>query len=555
MRRRLLEFAGGFPAAAVTGALLAFAASLTPSLIPRTFLVQGALSGIAAATGYGAGLLLLKLWRYLQVPEIRGGAARWARTGALLPGAAMAALGLYMAPVWQDSVRELMKMEPVNVGYRVEILLLALAVFAVILLLARLFRLSFQFFTRRISAVAPPRLAIVLGGLLAVLLFWSIAQGVIFSMALRVLDSSFRELDALVEDGVVAPTDPMKTGSPQSLLRWDGLGRQGHRFITSGPSRADIEALSGGSALEPIRVYAGLSSADTAEERARLALEELKRTGGFERSLLVIIVPTGTGMVDPAAIDPLEYLHNGDVASVAVQYSYLASWLSLLVEPDYGSETGRALFRKVYDHWTSLPRDRRPRLYLHGLSLGAMSSEASTDFHDVIADPFQGALWSGPPFAAKGWRSITDARQPGSPQWLPRFRDGSVVRFTNQQNALGPDGAKWGPVRIVYLQYASDPITFFEKSMFHSRPDWMNDPRGPDVSPELAWYPVITFLQLVVDMAIGTTTPAGYGHVFAPEHYVDAWVEVTVPPGATEEFIERLKAHFRGLREKTANSE
>ncbi len=82
--------------------------------------------------------------------------------------------------------------------------------------------------------------------------------------------------------------------------------------------------------------------------------------------------------------------------------------------------------------------------------------------------------------------------------------------------------------------------------MFHSKPDWMKDPRGPDVSPKLDWYPVITFLQLVVDMAIGTTTPSGFGHIFAAEHYIDAWVAVTDPPGATPENVERLKAHFRG---------
>ncbi|MBN9185939.1 MAG: alpha/beta-hydrolase family protein [Microbacterium sp.] len=35
------------------------------------------------------------------------------------------------------------------------------------------------------------------------------------------------------------------------------------------------------------------------------------------------------------AIDPIEYLHHGDIASVATQYSYLASWMSLLVEPGY----------------------------------------------------------------------------------------------------------------------------------------------------------------------------------------------------------------------------
>ena len=45
---------------------------------------------------------------------------------------------------------------------------------------------------------------------------------------------------------------------------------------------------------------------------------------------LIVVMPTGTGWIDPAAMDTVEYLHGGDVASVAIQYSYLTSWLSLL---------------------------------------------------------------------------------------------------------------------------------------------------------------------------------------------------------------------------------
>src|SRR4029078_7918897 len=92
---------------------------------------------------------------------------------------------------------------------------------------------------------------------------------------------------------------------------------------------------SGRKALQPLRVYVGLRSAGTLEARARLALEELKRVGGFERSALGGVSPAGTGWVDPAALDSVEYLHGGDVASVAMQYSYLASWLYLLVAPGY----------------------------------------------------------------------------------------------------------------------------------------------------------------------------------------------------------------------------
>jgi uncharacterized membrane protein len=40
---------------------------------------------------------------------------------------------------------------------------------------------------------------------------------------------------------------------------------------------------------------------------------------------------------------------------------------------------------------------------------------------------------------------------------------------------------------------------------------------------------------------MATTTPRGYGHVFAPEHYVDAWIEVTGVQGWSPDEIARLK--------------
>jgi uncharacterized membrane protein len=76
-------------------------------------------------------------------------------------------------------------------------------------------------------------------------------------------------------------------------------------LIYSGPTREDISAFSGRSALEPIRVYLELRSANTPEARAKLALEELKRVGRFERSVL-IVEHRPTGWVDPAAMDSVE---------------------------------------------------------------------------------------------------------------------------------------------------------------------------------------------------------------------------------------------------------
>lgn len=534
--------------AGVTMALLFFAGSLTPSMIPRTDLIQGILSGLATALGYGIGLAVTATWSFLQLPPAKGLIARVISMAATLVCAVVALAALWKMPDWQNSVRLLMGLEAIEIGNRIRTALVAALVFLMLVLLGRLFRFCFVRVSTTFERFVPVRISYAIGAIVATTLFWFAAEGILFRVALRVMDSSFQELDALVEDDIPRPTQPGKTGSQPSEVSWDDLGRQGRRFVSSGPTEAMIRDLFHGETVEPIRVYVGMNSAGTAEERAELALRELMRISAFDRSILIIVVPTGTGMVDPAALDTVEYLHRGDVASVAVQYSYLASWLSLLVEPTYGSETAVALFRAVYNYWITLPRDDRPKLYLHGLSLGAMNSELSADLYDIIADPFQGALWSGPPFTSRTWRSVTNGRDPRTPEWLPRFRSGSVFRFTNQKNALDIPGAVWGPMRIVYLQYASDPITFFDTATFYREPEWLRPPRGPDVSTEIAWYPVVTMVQLAVDMAIATTSPMGYGHVFAPEHYIDGWVAVTDPPNVTTDDILRLKTFFANRR-------
>ena len=96
-------------------------------------------------------------------------------------------------------------------------------------------------------------------------------------------------------------------------------------------------------------------------------------------------------------------------------------------------------------------------------------------------------------------------------------------------------------MRVVYLQYASDPVTFYDYRSLYRVPDWMRAPRGPDVSPELRWYPVVTLLQLTLDMPMATASPVGYGHVFAPAHYIDAWIAVTDVHNWSPEDVERLK--------------
>jgi uncharacterized membrane protein len=542
--RYLASLLHSFSAAGLLVGVLFFAVSLTPSLIPRPYLIQAVISGVSLAAGYAIGVFLRWLWSFFELPEPSARRERTLKIAAAIVCIAAAAVFLWQTAGWQNTVRGIMGLEPIESAEPVKLGLIAALVFVALVFLARLFRLTFRFLSRRLERFLTRPIARAIGGLAAIALFWSVVDGVIFKYALRAADSSFQKLDAYIDADVAPPSDPAKTGSAASLVQWDELGRQGRHFIASGPTGAEIGTFFGANAPDPVRVYVGLNSAATARERAKLALEELKRAGGFERKALVIVVPTGTGWVDPAALDTLEYLLNGDVASVAVQYSYLTSWLSLLVEPGYGADAANALFDEVYGYWTTLPKDRRPKLYLHGLSLGAMNSQGSVDLFDVISDPFQGALWSGPPFQSGLWLSVTADRVSDSPAWLPRYRDSSVIRFTNQENALDIPGAHWGAMRIVYLQYASDPVTFFDPHAFYREPDWMKAPRGPDVSPALSWFPVVTGLQLLADMALATTSPIGYGHVYAPEDYIDAWMGVLNPQGVMAADVVRLKVQF-----------
>ena len=523
----------------LVGACL-FCLSLTPSLLPRSYALQGVLSGCSFAAGYGVGVFVAWIWKFLDLPLTHRG--RWHAlelvAGALAAGAML--WSLWQAPDWQNSVRAVMGMPQVGSTHLLQVT--GIAVLAAILLIGigTAITHGVRVVAKRLATFLPPRVALLSGMIVIGAVTALLVNGVLLRLALDAADNFYAELDALAGQYEERPDDPLRSGSTTSLIDWATIGRDARVYVNSGPSAAEIATLTGKPAQSPLRVYVGLRSAATAEKRADLALAEMVRVGAFDRKVLLIIMPVGTGWVDPQAIDTLEILHGGNVASVAVQYSYLTSWLSLVAEPEVGTETGEALFSAVYDHWTRLSPQIRPKLYLYGSSLGAYASQESMPFYDLLADPIQGALWAGPPFASRQWRSATDHRNPTSPRWLPRVGNGLTIRFTNQQNTLQIPGAQWGPMRLVYLQYASDPIVFFEPTSLYRPPEWLVD-RARDVSPELTWYPVVTFLQLAADMALAQTAPAGFGHVYAPQHYIDAWVEITQPPGWTDRTLADLR--------------
>ena len=548
-RRGLVDrhlLAGPSVAGAVCAAL-AFVAALFPSMVPRSDLIQGVLAGIAVAFGYliGAGLAALARWLQIGPADVRKG--RGIRRAGFTLAAALVAYGLWILPDWANSARAAMQMPPVDTVHRLLITLLTAGVALPLVLLGRIFRRATIIAANLLGLILPVRVALIFGLGLACALFWSIGSGVLVRGIVDGLDRAYAQLDELIPPGSMPPGDPLKSGAAGSHVDWVSLGAQGRAFVQAPSDAAQIAALRGAPAQEPVRVYVGMNAAEDPADRAALALAELIRTDAFARGHLVIATPTGTGWVDPAAIVPLEYLLRGDLATVAVQYSYLPSWLSLLVEPERGAETARQVFRTIYAHWRGLPADARPRLYLFGLSLGALNSDLSVDVYDILADPYHGALWAGPPFPSRTWNVVVRARNPDTPVWQPRYSDGRMFRFMTQDSGTGADYAPWGPLRVIYLQYPSDPIVFFETGSLLRRPAIMAQPRAPDVSDRLVWVPVISFLQNVVDMITAAGTPLGFGHVYAAEDYLDGWLELLDPHGASEQEVTRIRDRMRAL--------
>lgn len=530
---------------AVLGAL-AFAAALTPSLIPREGALQGGLAGAAFALVYGIGVTGRALWTWLGLPL-----ARRPLLIRLGWGLAMliALVALSRATGWQNAVMQAAGLPPVETARPMIIgAVAALTAFGLIGL-ARIFDAIAHAGAVRLARRVPPRMALLVSLGLTAWLFWSIGNGVFARGLVRALDTSYAQIDALLPPDLAAPSGPLQTGSPESLIAWEGIGARGRTHVLAEPGAETITALAGRAAQAPLRVYVGVNSAEDAEARAALALAELIRIEAFDRAHLVIATPTGTGWIDRASLSGLEFLTLGDMASVSVQYSYLPSWLSLLTEPDFGRDTAQAVFAAVYGHWRGLPAGERPRLWLHGLSLGAYNSELSFDEWQLLADPFDGAFWVGPPFAAPRWRRFTDLRAPASPAWAPVFGDGSLVRFATAAGLADHRATPWGPLRILYLQYPSDAITFFEPAMIWRKPDWLAGPRAPDVPRTLRWVPVVTFLQVLVDLLTATTPPKGHGHVYAARDYLDGWLALVEPEGWDADALARLRLWYaaRGL--------
>ncbi len=424
--------------------LLFFSASLTPSLIPRGPVVQGILGGLVTAIGYLTGQIIALLWRAADLPCLTGRPAAILTTALSIPLVALFLWVLGSSLTWQNDIRQKMGMETADALHFATILLLAALTFSAAFGLGRLVAGLFRLIRARLYRVMPPRRANMLGLIAVVLILFVVTREGIVDRVVTGLDESYEAAQELFPDAPPRPSVPRMTGSDASLTDWAAMGKPGRDFITSGPTAEDISAFTGRPALDLIRVYVGRANAGTPRARAELALAELKRQGAFERAVLIVASPTGTGWMDPGSHDPVEYMHGGDIATAAAQYSYLQSPLALILETSTGLEQATALQGVVHGYWKTLPAGERPRLYVHGLSLGAWSSMHATNLFRLLDDPIDGAFWAGPPFPSAFWNYVQNQRNPGTPWVLPRIGDELLLQYASHTADVSKGASDWG---------------------------------------------------------------------------------------------------------------
>lgn len=436
--------------APIAGAALALDVSLGPALLPHPVWVQSVVGGVVAAQGYLAGIAGRALVRRLPA-----GTARLSPVARWLPPASLGAL-------------------------------IALLVAAVLAGHAGQARLA-----TAMGMPAPPLRDQVLATGLAIALGAAlVATGIAIRVALRALHRRARQVIAITAGIALTLAGCAEAATADGHQgRWGtmpSLGRKGQEFLAGDLDAAEVAAVTGRAARDPIRVYVGRSAAADARSRARIAVQELDRAGAFDRAVVLLAVPTGSGWVNPSAVRSLEYLYGGDAATVAVQYAESPSWVSYLRGGEGVEESARALLAAVQDRVASRPLGHRPRLLMYGESLGALGGLEAARASGGHLRP-DGELWVGVPGLAADAASAEEAEAGG---------------------------------RVRLLTHADDPVAAWSPALLvRPAPGWPH-----------AWYPLLTFWQATADVMSVYHAPYGHGHRYAGE-LVGAWLRLAPPVG------------------------
>jgi uncharacterized membrane protein len=383
----------------------------------------------------------------------------------------------------------------------------------------------------------------------------------VFDRIVRDLEAGATEFEPMltesVEPGWIGPT---VSGGPGSRVPWASIGREGRRHLVAfarpnpldnrppgAPDLSIATVMRQAPRATPIQIYVGLDSAPSGRARVELAVAELDRTGARDRSVLMLISPTGTGYVDHWAVAAAQYLTLGDVATVTLQYSKRPSPLSL-GKIGAAREQNRLLLLHVLNHLRAIPPARRPKVVLFGESLGAHTSQDMLLHWGTLGPQALGidrALWIGTPYGSKWMHQVTGGPRPDvDPDLVGVFND------FDQYTELSAE--RRGRLRYVMVSHDNDGVTKFGPDLIVNRPRWLEpgrpavravpgaSPRG--ISPRMRRRPLTTFLQTMIDMK--NSQVAAANRAFAHDYRADIarFVSAVFELAASEEQMTRIES-------------
>ena len=512
----------------VIAALAMYAVSVAPSLMARSWAWHAVASGVLVACGYVAGVVVQNVGaRVIRVTGLTIRASEPVELGFRIGVATLfAAWWLYAVIQSYRRARvaaKLVNMPGENLGEYVLGTLGAVAVaWSLISLVASLVGVGHAIIA--MLAVCMPRPVAVLAGvaILCVVMFF-LTSNVILRGGIGFFRHHAEQMNMRTARGIYPPVVRERSASPDSPVTWESVGGQGRVFLGRGPSRLDIAQVSGGEAKEPIRVYAGMPTAGAGIElAASTVVEELRRTGAFDRAVILLAASTGSGWVDEWQVQPLEFLTRGDCATASLQYSYVPSALNWLTGLEPAQEASAALFRAVRTELDAMDEAHQPALFVCGESLGAFASQSVFASACEALEQVDGALWVGTPAFTPMHAALTAARHRGSPEVAPVVDNARRVRFVNEPSDLrtdlyGRELGAWGFPRLVYAQHPSDPVVWWNNKLIWTQPDWLRERAGRDVSRDVEFTRFVTFIQVLADLPVAGTAPGGHGHTYHEE--------------------------------------
>ena len=518
------------------GAMFAYLASNTPSLLPRPWALQGLVAAICALFGYGVGITLA--WVF-------GGFARWADLRvSIRPGARRALMRLWVAVLavgvvgfpfasvgWQNRTAQSVGLPGPGLGFVLGSALVAVVGFLALLGLWWVIERLFDWVLRLSNRVMREVLARVMASVVVAVVVLGVINQVVIRAIMQVATRMSQDQNQSAPQWITPPQSAAAVGQPGVPRE---LGRaSGWREPSSSPAdraAADIAAATGRPAQDPVRVYAGLTQGRTLVDVRDAVLAEMERTGAFERAAILVVTTTGTGWVNEWNASAFEYLGGGDTAIAAMQYSTLPSALALLSAQSEPPAAGTLLFDAIEHRLASMPADHRPKLYVGGESLGAFGSSAAFSSADDLLRRVDGAVWTGTPEFTPLHQAVTATREGGSTQVNPVVDNGRHFRFTGSPNELGADQfgrelGTWSYPRVVFVQHPTDPVVWWSPRLISQTPDWLVETRTAGPMEQMGWLPFVTFWQVSADLAVANSVPDGFGHQYHSE-LVPTWAAV-----------------------------